>query len=49
LNAGSGPAPGTAQHTHWPAVLAAASAGIAIAMNVGKVPLASARCAPNWA
>ncbi len=26
--------------THWPAVLAAALAGVAIAMNVGKVPLA---------
>ncbi|MDT7834887.1 MFS transporter [Aquabacterium sp. OR-4] len=26
--------------THWPAVLAAAGAGVAIALNVGKVPLA---------
>ncbi|OGB00934.1 MAG: MFS transporter [Burkholderiales bacterium RIFCSPHIGHO2_12_FULL_69_20] len=34
------PAPGTAASTHWPAVLAAALAGVAIAMNVGKVPLA---------
>ncbi len=32
----AGPAP----RTHWPAVLAAALAGVAIAMNVGKVPLA---------
>ena len=26
--------------THWPAVLAAAMAGVAVGMNVGKVPLA---------
>lgn len=38
----SAPAAATAAaaRTHWPAVLAAASAGMAIAMNVGKVPLA---------
>lgn len=46
MSAGSGPAPGTASGTapgtHWPAVLAAAGAGVAIAMNVGKVPLAIA-------
>lgn len=36
----AGAGAGVEPHTHWPAVLAAASAGIAIAMNVGKVPLA---------
>ena len=30
----------TDRSTHWPAVLAAALGGVAIAMNVGKVPLA---------
>ncbi len=30
----------TAARTHWPAVLAAAVAGVAVGMNVGKVPLA---------
>lgn len=34
------PAPRAASATHWPAVLAAALGGVAIAMNVGKVPLA---------
>ena len=29
--------------THWPAVLAAAATGVAIAMNVGKVPLGACR------
>ena len=32
--------PRAAAATHWPAVLAAALGGVAIAMNVGKVPLA---------
>ena len=26
--------------THWPAVLAAVAGGVAVGMNVGKVPLA---------
>ena len=30
----------TPQPTHWPAVLAAALGGVAVGMNVGKVPLA---------
>jgi cyanate permease len=34
------PAPADAARTHWPAVLAAAFSGVAIAVNVGKVPLA---------
>lgn len=34
------PIAGATGLTHWPAVLAAALAGVAIAMNVGKVPLA---------
>ena len=29
-----------APHTHWPAVLAAALCGVAIATNIGKVPMA---------
>ncbi len=37
---GSGTAHGPAPRTHWPAVLAAALAGVAVGMNVGKVPLA---------
>ena len=42
LLAGTGQQPpaGAAELSHWPAVLAAALAGVAIAMNVGKVPLA---------
>jgi MFS family permease len=42
VNAGPAPAQPGAGHatTHWPAVLAAALTGVAIAMNVGKVPLA---------
>ena len=32
--------PGASPPTHWPAVLAAVAAGMAIAVNVGKVPLA---------
>lgn len=36
------PSPGgtTPPRTHWPAVLAAALGGVAVGMNVGKVPLA---------
>ena len=34
------PPAGASPLTHWPAVLAAALAGVAIAINVGKVPLA---------
>ena len=35
-------APGgtTLPRTHWPAVLAASLGGVAVGMNVGKVPLA---------
>ena len=38
--AGQQPPAGAEGLTHWPAVLAAVLAGVAIAMNVGKVPLA---------
>ena len=35
-----GPLPAAPGRTHWPAVLAAALAGVAIAVNIGKLPLA---------
>ena len=34
------PPAGPATRTHWPAVLAAVAGGVAVGMNVGKVPLA---------
>ena len=37
---GTAPASATASATHWPAVLAAAFTGVAIAVNIGKLPLA---------
>ena len=36
MNPPASPAP----RTHWPAVLAAVAGGVAVGMNVGKVPLA---------
>jgi MFS transporter, CP family, cyanate transporter len=39
LSRAAAPGPGSVR-THWPAVLAAVAAGVAVGMNVGKVPLA---------
>ena len=39
MNASARPTPPTTP-THWPAVLAAVAGGVAVGMNVGKVPLA---------
>lgn len=39
---GAGPSPAQALRTHWPAVLAAVAGGVAVALNVGKVPMALA-------
>lgn len=38
----AGASPAAAPATHWPAVLAAVAGGVAVALNVGKVPMALA-------